>query len=218
MNGVAERANRTLLDLTRSMLRSSRLPKGYWTEAVTTAAYVRNRVSNLKVDNETPLGMWINHAPRIGHLKIFGCLAYAKLPKQGTKKLDSTTVPCILVGYATNPRGYRLWCPEKKDVITTKHVRFCETVKGYCWFNKTSESQPRYEDIWSDNGNDILIENFDDEEIEVESQSQNENVQEAEGTKETVGAEDAVNNRPRRGRPLKRVKNPYGRKGKPTRR
>lgn len=48
MNGVAERANRTLMDLVRSMLASAHLPQNFWGEAVVTAAYIRNKVPHLR--------------------------------------------------------------------------------------------------------------------------------------------------------------------------
>ena len=41
-NGVAERRNRTLLDMVQSMLSSSRLPKSLWTKALKTASYILN--------------------------------------------------------------------------------------------------------------------------------------------------------------------------------
>ena len=42
-NGVAERMNRTLMESARSMLAHAGLPDSYWAEAVTAAAYLRNR-------------------------------------------------------------------------------------------------------------------------------------------------------------------------------
>src|SRR3954470_6940179 len=42
-NGLAERRNRTLLDITRSMLQEKKLPCNLWGEAVSTSAYVLNR-------------------------------------------------------------------------------------------------------------------------------------------------------------------------------
>ena len=42
-NGVAERMNRTLVEAGRSMLADSRLPHRFWTEALSTAVYLRNR-------------------------------------------------------------------------------------------------------------------------------------------------------------------------------
>ena len=42
-NGVAKRKNRTILDMVRSMLKSKRIPKEFWAEAVQCAIYVQNR-------------------------------------------------------------------------------------------------------------------------------------------------------------------------------
>ncbi|KAE8655892.1 TMV resistance protein N-like [Hibiscus syriacus] len=42
-NGVAERKNRTILDMARSMLKSKKLPKEFWAEAVSCAVYLSNR-------------------------------------------------------------------------------------------------------------------------------------------------------------------------------
>ena len=40
-NGVAERLNRTLVEMIRSMLADLELPKSFWAEALTTALYLR---------------------------------------------------------------------------------------------------------------------------------------------------------------------------------
>lgn len=45
MNSIAERINRTLFDMTRSMLASASLPKKFWAGAVTTVAYIKNSQS-----------------------------------------------------------------------------------------------------------------------------------------------------------------------------
>ncbi|KAM2556520.1 hypothetical protein TB2_013736 [Malus domestica] len=42
-NGVAERKNRTILNMARSMLKSKRLPKELWAEVVACAVYLSNR-------------------------------------------------------------------------------------------------------------------------------------------------------------------------------
>ena len=42
-NGVAESANRTLVEMARSMLIHSGMAENLWAEAVLTAAYIRNR-------------------------------------------------------------------------------------------------------------------------------------------------------------------------------
>lgn len=43
-NGVVERKNRTLEDMSRTMLIENELPKTFWAEALNTANYVLNRL------------------------------------------------------------------------------------------------------------------------------------------------------------------------------
>ena len=45
-NGVAERRNRTLLDMVRSMISSSKLPKSLWIDALKTAVYILKQSSD----------------------------------------------------------------------------------------------------------------------------------------------------------------------------
>ena len=42
-NGVAERRNRTVQEVARTMLNEAKLPNGYWREAIYTNVYVQNR-------------------------------------------------------------------------------------------------------------------------------------------------------------------------------
>ncbi|GJT99751.1 putative ribonuclease H-like domain-containing protein [Tanacetum coccineum] len=53
-NGVAERMNRTLIEASRTMLADSLLPTTFWTEAVSTACYIFNRVRVKQPQNKTP--------------------------------------------------------------------------------------------------------------------------------------------------------------------
>lgn len=46
-NGTAERRNRTFLDMARYMPIDSRLPTYFWTEAISTACYIRNRFCSI---------------------------------------------------------------------------------------------------------------------------------------------------------------------------
>ncbi|KAK2577746.1 hypothetical protein KPH14_012773, partial [Odynerus spinipes] len=214
MNGVAERVNRTLLNLTRAMLKSSGLPQKFWAEAVTTAAYIKNRVGHSATQGVVPLTMWIDRKPSVKHLKIYGCLAYARIPDQGRRKLDDRADECIFVGYATQTRGYRLWCPRRQDVITTKHVRFAEDKSGYEWIHKKHVENFRYNEIWERDSEpeeiDKVLDTPEDDAPTIDIDRKREQATQ----QEIVGAQDA-NMPKRRGRPVKIIRNPYGRKGKP---
>ena len=50
-NGVAERRNRTLLEMVRSMMAQANLPISYWGDALLTAAYILNLVPSKSVSS-----------------------------------------------------------------------------------------------------------------------------------------------------------------------
>ena len=52
-NSMAERRNRTLLDMVRSMISNSNLPISLWSEGLKTAVYLLNRAPS-KVVPKTP--------------------------------------------------------------------------------------------------------------------------------------------------------------------
>ena len=107
-NGVAERLNRTLVESSRSMLLDANLPQRFWAEAVSTATYLRNRCPTRAVEGKTPYEAWHGTKPRVDHLRVFGCTAYAHIPKSERGKFDSKARKCILLGYGSNTKGYRL--------------------------------------------------------------------------------------------------------------
>lgn len=99
-NGVAERRNRTILDLARSMLSDSRLPAHYWGEAAATAAHVLDVIPSSRHPGKTPHEIRTGNKPDVSYLRPFGCLAYAKVPREeGASKLDMRSVKAVLVGY-----------------------------------------------------------------------------------------------------------------------
>ena len=56
-NGVTERKNRTLIELTNAMLIESAAPLHFWDEAILTSCHALNRVSHKK-SHTTPFEMW----------------------------------------------------------------------------------------------------------------------------------------------------------------
>jgi transposase InsO family protein len=57
-NGVAEKANRTIVEKTKSMLIESGLNTKYWAEAVNTAVYLKNRSPTKALSETTPEQAW----------------------------------------------------------------------------------------------------------------------------------------------------------------
>ena len=75
-NGVAERQNRTLMDMVRSMINNSSLPKSLWTYALKTAVYLLNRIPSKAVP-KTPFELWTGKKSSLRHLHVLGCSAEA---------------------------------------------------------------------------------------------------------------------------------------------
>ena len=129
-NGIAERMNRTLVETVRSMLFGARLPHAFWAEALSTAVYLRNRSPTKAVQGMTPYEAWIGEKPVVKHLRVFGCNAYAHVPKEERGKLDSKAKKCTFVGYGNETKGYRLFDTVRQKIIFSRDVVFNE--QEYC--------------------------------------------------------------------------------------
>jgi len=132
LNDVAERKNRTILDMARSLLKAKKLPKQYWAEAVSCAVYLLNRCPTRSLQAVTPQEAWSGHKPSVTHLRVFGCVAYAKIPDARRTKLDDKSEKCIFIGYGDRRMGYKLYNPITKKVIMSKDVIF-EEDKSWQW-------------------------------------------------------------------------------------
>ncbi|RVW42809.1 Retrovirus-related Pol polyprotein from transposon TNT 1-94 [Vitis vinifera] len=128
MNGVAERRNRTLKDMVRSMISHSTLPEKLWGEALKTAAYILNRVPT-KAAAKTPYELWTGRKPSLKHFHIWGCPAEARPYKPHEKKLDSKTVSSYFIGYAERSRGFKFYDPAIRSIFETGTATFFEDVE-----------------------------------------------------------------------------------------
>ena len=126
-NGTAERKNRTLVETARCLLAQACLPKRFWAEALTTSAYLRNRVPN-RSDLKTPYERMHGRAPDLKYIRIFGSQCFRAIPKDIRKKWDRTTEMCILLGYTTN--GYKLYETNTGKIAYSRDVKFNERSLG----------------------------------------------------------------------------------------
>ena len=99
-NGVVKCKNRTILDLARSMLSDAQLPAHYWGEATSAAVHVLDLVPTTRHPGKTPYEIRTRWKPDVSYLRLFGCTAYAKIPREDSaSKLDPRSVKEVLVGY-----------------------------------------------------------------------------------------------------------------------
>ena len=110
-NGVAERKNRSIMEVVRSMIHDKYLPMHLWAEAERTALYVQNRISHNALGNKILEEMFTGEKPEVSHLEIFGCPVYLHVPKEKRSKLDPLGKKGIFVGYSDQLKSYREYIP-----------------------------------------------------------------------------------------------------------
>jgi transposase InsO family protein len=125
-NGVAERMNRTLMEMVRTVLLSARLSPPFWAQALLYAAHTRNRLITKAVDGMTPHEAWTGTKPDISTLRPFGCVAYVHIPSALRNKLDPKARKCMMVGYPPNAKGWLLWDSVGHKLIVARDVVFHE--------------------------------------------------------------------------------------------
>ncbi|CAB0037528.1 unnamed protein product [Trichogramma brassicae] len=125
-NGQAERVNRTIVEMARSMMLQAKAPGFLWAEAVNTAAHIVNRLSTRARSNTTPFEAWWGKKPDMSNMRIFGALAYSHIPKQFRKKFDPKAKRTWMVGYNGDSRNYRLYDPSSRKIIISRNVTFNE--------------------------------------------------------------------------------------------
>ena len=60
-------------------------------------------------------------------LHIFGCCVYAHVAKTKRHKLNSKANKCVMLGFSTQQKGYRLFDLEHRNVIHSRDVIFYKT-------------------------------------------------------------------------------------------
>jgi hypothetical protein len=125
-NGEAERVNRTLGDMARTMLHESRLPKYFWSYAYKTAAYLHNRLPNSRFDT-SPLQKLYKRTPSPNSLYLFGCKAIVHVPKEQRRgKLGERAQDCYLLGYPDAGAGWWFWSMTERRMIHSTSAVFPE--------------------------------------------------------------------------------------------
>jgi hypothetical protein len=97
---------------TRSMMVFADLPIHFWGEALSTSAFILNRVKT-KSKPLTPYEIWTGLKPNLENLEVWGCKAHILIPKPLRDKLKDKIWECKFIGYIENGCGYRFYYSEK---------------------------------------------------------------------------------------------------------
>jgi transposase InsO family protein len=117
-NGVVERRNQTVVGMARALLKQRGMSTIFWGEAVVTAVYILNRSPTKALNSRTSYEAWHGRKPAVSHLRVFGCLAFAK-ELGHISKLDDRSTLGVFIGYAEGSKNYRILDPGTQRVRMT---------------------------------------------------------------------------------------------------
>ncbi|WZZ78411.1 hypothetical protein YC2023_098983 [Brassica napus] len=129
-NGVAERKNRHLMEVARSLMFQANVPKRFWSDAVSTACYLINRIPTRVLKDQAPFEVLNQRKPSLTYMRVFGCLCYVLVPGELRNKLEARSRKAMFIGYSTTQKGYKCYDPEARRVLVSRDVKFIEE-RGY---------------------------------------------------------------------------------------
>ncbi|KAG6500514.1 hypothetical protein ZIOFF_040360 [Zingiber officinale] len=120
--------------MARSLLKGTHMPARFWGEAVRHAVYLLNRLPTKALGECTPFEAWMGRKSHLAHLRVFGCVAYAKNATHHLKKLDDRSSPMVYLGVEEGCKAHRLFDPRHDKLQVSRDVMFrenCEWVPEF---------------------------------------------------------------------------------------
>ncbi|GKC20686.1 retrovirus-related pol polyprotein from transposon TNT 1-94 [Tanacetum coccineum] len=108
---------------------ASKLPLFFWVEAIATACYTQNISLIIPRHEKTSYQIINDRKPSLTHLHIFGCTCYITRDGENLNKIKEKGDPCILVGYSTQSKRYRVYNKRTRLIVESIHINFDEIKK-----------------------------------------------------------------------------------------
>jgi hypothetical protein len=142
-NGIVERRNHMVVGMAWALLKQRGMPDVFWGEVMVMTVYILNRSPTKALNGRTSYEAWHGRKSTVSHLRVFGCLTFAK-EFDHISKLDDMSTPGVFIGYANGSKAYHILDPETQYVRTTRDVVFNEG-RGWAWDKAVDDgSTPTY--------------------------------------------------------------------------
>lgn len=125
-----------MMEMARSITKHMSLPCFLWGETIRHVAYLLNRLARRSLNDKMPYELFRGKKNNVSHLRVFGCIGYAKIVGIQLKKLDDRSRMLVHLGTEPGSKAYRIYDPHTKRVVVSRDVVFDES-KGWEW-NKLS--------------------------------------------------------------------------------
>jgi len=125
LNRVAERLNRGLVEMARTMIRHKDVDEDRWADAIKRAVNIKNRVTSRALpDRKTSHELWTGNTPDVSHMWVFGSTCWVVLHKSHIYgKFGDKAAKGIFVGYPDGSKAYKVILDDGK-VVKARSVVF----------------------------------------------------------------------------------------------
>ena len=110
-----------------------------WADALPTAVRLLN-LRAVKGRTVTPYEALFGKKPSVHYLRVWGCLAYVKLPDQELSAFGPRSVAGMFIGYEPTSKAYRVRVGNR--IRISKNVRFFEKQLGIHILSPKSSDMP----------------------------------------------------------------------------
>lgn len=126
-NGIAERSNRTVVEMTRTLRKMAGFPTDFWVPAMNHAIYLLNRLPTSALDGDTPYHALHGTHADLSQVKTYGARSWFHVINR--KKLDDKAKEGVYVGCdPNNPRRAHIYDPVAGKIRETVHYTIDEAV------------------------------------------------------------------------------------------
>jgi hypothetical protein len=119
LNGVAERLNRTLMNMVRTMLKDKNLNNRLWGEALIYTVKIINRMWKKKT-GKIPYEQVKGKIPDFRNYNVFGTSCMYHNNEEHLRKLDDRAFPGVFCGINNEETAYRIYDVSKKIIVISR--------------------------------------------------------------------------------------------------
>ncbi|GKB97186.1 retrovirus-related pol polyprotein from transposon TNT 1-94, partial [Tanacetum coccineum] len=126
-NSMVERKNRTLQEMSRTMLNEQYLLQKFWCNAVDTSTYILIRILIRAILGKTPYELLRGRKPTLDYFRVLGSKCFILNTKDYLKKFDPKSYEGVFLGYSQNSKAYIILNKHTRKVEESLNVTFNET-------------------------------------------------------------------------------------------
>lgn len=126
-NGRVEIKHQHILNVARSLLFHSNLPKQFWCYVVSHVVFIINCVFSPLLENKSPYFFMHDKLPDLKILKVFGSLVYASTLHSHRTKLDLIGRECVFLCFKSGMKGSILLDLNNKETFVSRNTTHMNT-------------------------------------------------------------------------------------------